>query len=431
MATIEQRFRELHPTSANLAEEARSVFPEGVTHESRRMDPFPVFMDRGKGTHKWDVDGNEYIDFRTGHGSMILGQAHPSVAAAVHRQMDKGTHLGASTELELRWALLVKQLAPSVEKIRFHSSGTEADMMALKMARVFTGKTKIVKFRDGFHGWSDAAAVRDPDRDRQFGIPPETAASVIVLPDGDLDAVERTLGERDDVAAVILQGDEIIRPEFIRGLRDTTAQHGVLLIVDEVVSGFRWSKAGLHGRFGFTPDLSTYAKILAGGLPGACVGGRSEIIDTIGKNGIGHPGTFNANPLSAAAGVAALEIVEREPITETADARAVQLKAGINDVLQRMEIPGGAYGVSSIVHLSLGQEVDTTDEFATPVDSPGSSAGVRSDAVPQLQLALVNEGLWTTPLKFFLSAVHTPDEIDITVARYEAALIEVRKTGAI
>ena len=253
MATIEQRFRELHPTSANLAEEARSVFPEGVTHESRRMDPFPVFMDRGKGTHKWDVDGNEYIDFRTGHGSMILGQAHPSVAAAVHRQMDKGTHLGASTELELRWALLVKQLAPSVEKIRFHSSGTEADMMALKMARVFTGKTKIVKFRDGFHGWSDAAAVRDPDRDRQFGIPPETAASVIVLPDGDLDAVERTLGERDDVAAVILQGDEIIRPEFIRGLRDTTTQHGVLLIVDEVVSGFRWSKAGLHGRFGFTP----------------------------------------------------------------------------------------------------------------------------------------------------------------------------------
>ena len=238
-----------------------------------------------------------HVDYRTGHGSMILGQAHPAIAAAVHRQMDKGTHLGASTELELRWASLVRRLAPSVEKIRFHSSGTEADMMALKMARVFTGKTKIIKFRDGFHGWSDAASVRDPDRDRQFGIPPETAASVIVLPDGDLDAVERTLEQRDDIAAVILQGDEIIRPES--------------------------------------------------------------------------------------------------------------------------------------VHVSLGREVDTSDEFAMPTDSPGSSAGVRSNAVPLLQLALVNEGLWTTPLKFFLSAVHTPDEIDETVARYEAALFEVRKTGAV
>ena len=169
---------------------------------------------------------------------------------------------------------------------------------------------------------------------------------------------------------------------------------------------------------------------LDGGLPGACVGGRSEIIDTIGKNGIGHPGTFNANPLSAAAGVAALEIVDREPITETADALAAQLKAGINDVHQRMEIPGGAYGVSSIVHVSLGREVDTSDEFATPEDSQAAS-GVRPDAIPQLQMALVNEGLWTTPLKFFLSAVHTPDEIDETVARYETALSEVRKTGAI
>ena len=170
---------------------------------------------------------------------------------------------------------------------------------------------------------------------------------------------------------------------------------------------------------------------LAGGLPGACVGGRAEIVETIGKNGIGHPGTFNANPLSAAAGVAALEFVEREPITETADALADQLKAGINDVLQRMEIPGGAYSVSSIVHVSLGREVDTSDEFATPSDPPGSPAGVRSDAAPLMQLSLVNEGLWTTPLKFFLSAVHTPDEIDETVARYEAALFEVRKTGAV
>ena len=170
---------------------------------------------------------------------------------------------------------------------------------------------------------------------------------------------------------------------------------------------------------------------LDGGLPGACVGGRAEIIDTIGKNGIGHPGTFNANPLSAAAGVAALEIAEREPITEKADALAARLKTGINDVLQRMEVPGGVYGVSSIVHVSLGRKVDTSDEFATPADSPGPSAGVRSDAIQQLQLAQINEGLWTTPLKLFLSAVHTPDETDETVAKYEAAPSEVRKTGAI
>ena len=431
MTAIEDRFRKLHPKSEVLAEQGRQLFPDGVTHVSRKLAPFPVYMDRGKGPRKWDIDGNEYVDYRTGHGSMILGQAHPAVVEAVQTQMAKGTHLSASTEMEVRWASLVKEIVKSVEKIRFVSSGTEAIMMAFRICRRFTGKEKIVKFADAFHGWSDAAYVTDPDTDAAYGIPRGTSASMINLPRHDLDAVESTLSSDDDIAAVIFQGNDIARPEFIQGLREVTERHGVPLIFDEVVSGFRWSMEGCQGRFGVRPDVSAFAKILAGGLPGGAVGGRADLLDMIGTGGVRHPGTFNANPLSAAAGSACLQTLIDEPVVLKAEASAEKLKMGINDVLQRMEIPGGAYGVASSVSVSLGQDVDTLDPYATPAETDPNGSQVSGVVMDQRQMEFINQGVWSSPSAFILTSTHEDSDLDFTVDKFEAALREVRKTGAI
>ena len=427
MPTIEDRFYELHPKSAVLAEQARAHFPDGVTHDTRRFSPFPVFMDHGLGPRKWDIDGNEYIDFRTGHGAMILGQAHPAVVKAVSEQMTKGTHLSASTELELGWANLIKELMPSVEKLRFTSSGTEAVMMAFRMVRAHSGKTKIVKFQEAFHGWADGPYVGSDADVPDNGIPDEVRETMVVLP-YDIAAVERAI-EGDDVAAVIYQGDVPIQPSFLEQLRELTTQKGVILIFDEVVSGFRWSRSGNQGRFNITPDLSTMAKILAGGLPGGCVGGRADIIDMIGKGKIAHPGTFNANPLSAAAGKTALGIVASEPIGETADTLAQRLKDGLNDTLVKLEVPGCAYGVSSVIRMRLGVDHECDQEFCSEGGRAG--AGYSGNVIPTLDQALLNEGVYGRATQWALSATHTEELVDQTVSAFERALMQVRSEAGI
>ncbi len=428
MTTITERFFELHPKSASLAERGRRLFPDGVTHDIRRADPFAMYMDRGAGAHKWDVDGNEYIDYRTGHGSMILGQAEPRIVAAVSDAVAKGTHLSASSEMEIKWGELVSELVPSIEKMRFHNSGTEAVMMAFRMARTFTGKDKIVRFQDAFHGWADGPYVGTDTDHGDNGIPQSTRDSIILV-EYDLDQVEETLKASDDIAAVVFQGNVVIRPQFIEGLRDLTTRYGVLLIMDEVVSGFRWSLAGNQGRYNITPDLTTMAKILAGGLPGGAVGGRADIIDTIGKGRIAHPGTFNANPLSATAGMTALQIVRDEPILETADARAERLKAGLNEVLTRLEVPGYAYGVASIVATKLG-----VDQSFDPVyGGTGEASGTPySGAVHSvLDQGMINNGIYCFVGNFILSATHSEQDVDRTIDVFETTLRQAREEGTI
>ena len=189
--------------------------------------------------------------------------------------------------------------------------------------------------------------------------------------------------------------------------------------------------AGCQGHYDVQPDVSAFAKILAGGLPGGAVGGRADILDVIGEGGIRHPGTFNANPLSAAAGATALQLLTEEPIVETAEASAEKLRVGINEVLQRMEIPGGAYGMASVVSVSLGQEVDTTDPYSTPAEADPDGSQVSGDIVAQLQMEYINQGVWSSPVAYILSSTHQDSDIDFTVDKFEAALQEVRKTGAI
>ena len=441
--SIEQRFYELHPKSAEMHESARSLFPNGVTHDARRQNPFQLYYTHAEGAAKYDVDGNRILDYFPGHGALILGHSRPEVVSAVQEQMARGTHFSGSTELEMEWGNWVKELIPSAEKVRFHSSGTEADMMAIRMARAYTGKTKVIKFEDHFHGWSDYLVAGS---EGIGGIPAETLSTMIVLPPNDIETFERTLQNDDDIAAVILEptgahmGLEPILPEFLQQLREVTERYGVVLIFDEVVTGFRVSRGGAQEYFGIRPDLTTLAKILGGGLPGGAVTGKADIINMIedrpgdaeyNRNGrIAHNGTFNANPISAAAGIAALEIVANEPINDTANLRAAQLKDGLNDLMGRMEIPGGVTGIASLMFLRLGVDVPESDREYCILSPEQMAVSMEPERVRQLTLSLLNHGVQSGN-RFILTAAHTEDDIAHTIGAYEKAFDEIRGIGLI
>ena len=430
MTIIEEKYIKTHLKSANLAKSAAGIFPDGVTHNGRKFKPFPICMDKGLGSRKWDVDGNQYIDYRGGHGAMILGHSDPRIVQAVSAQMTKGTHLSASSRLEIMWAQLVNKLVPCSEKVRFFNSGTEAVMMSFRMARVYTGKQKIIKFQDGFHGWYDQAVVGTASDNVNSGITEGARNSMIVIPSNDIDVFEETLNEDDDIAGVVFQADTIVRPEFVQQVKDIANHHKVIFVLDEVVSGFRWARGGFQDRFNVFPDLCTLSKILSGGLPGAAVAGRAHIMDTIKPGKIAHPGTFNANPLSATAGTKTLEIIASEPINEIADERADQLKKGICHVLHTMGIDGCAYGISSIVKVRLGikHECDKTFCILPPGDSP---KGITEEVAHLLDVGLINNGIYSRSNVFILSAAHTKNDVDITIVEYAKTLRDVRSLGAL
>ncbi len=434
VSPIEQRYIDLHPGSLERHATARDIFPDGVTHDGRRMSPFPIYATHGIGPHKWDVDGNRIIDYWTGHGSMILGHSHPEVVAAVASQMGRGTHLSASSDLEIKWGQQVQQLIPSAEKVRFHSSGTEATMMAIRMARAYTGKSKVIKFVEHFHGWSDYLSVGSAG---VGGIPEETKNTMIVLPPNDIGIVEKTVQDNPDVAAIILEptgahmGQIPVQPSFLNELRELTERTGVVLIFDEVVTGFRISKGGAQAHYGVTPDMTTMAKILGGGLPGGAVAGKADIINMIQARGdadfdrnrrVAHNGTFNANPLSAAAGTVALDLIMNTDVVETANAMGARLKDGLNDLLTRMEIPGYASGIASLIFLRLGEDPEMTPEQAARAHDAHRDG--------QFVLSMLNNGVHATT-RFIMSSAHREQDIDATVDATERALTELRQSGLI
>jgi glutamate-1-semialdehyde 2,1-aminomutase len=363
--TIDAHRLERCPTSARLYERAQRVFPGGVTHDSRHHAPFPLYVTHAEGSRKWDVDGNEYVDYRMGHGALLLGHNHPAVSEAVAAQVSKGSHFGASHELEIAWGERVQRLVPSAERVKFLSSGTEATMMAMRLARAATGKDKVLKMIGGFHGWHDfaTAAMQPPyEVPNAAGVPAAVSGTILAAPKGDATAVERLLAERDDVAAVILTCDGATR-EYLQSLRDSTRRHGVVLIFDEVITGFRWAPGGCQEYFGVTPDMTTLAKILAGGYPGAAIGARADLMERMEfreedaewtrYQRIPHPGTFNANPVSSAAGVACLDVVRDNAVQRKAVATADALRTGIRLALARRGVDGSATGESSFVNLAL------------------------------------------------------------------------------
>jgi len=444
MATILDEYIARHPGSARRYTEATQLFPGGVTHDSRYALPFPLYMTHGSGPRKWDVDGNEYIDYVSGHGALLLGHSHPSIAAAVAEQMTRGTHLGASTDEEIRWARAIKALMPSVEKVRFHSSGTEATLMAMRLARAYTGKNKVVKMQDHFHGWHDYA-MAGSDRSAP-GIPEASWGTMVVVPSGDLNAVEDALARDTDIAALILEPTgahygqlPFDVPNVLKGLRELTSQYGVVLIFDEVVTGFRASPGGAQVRYGVKPDLTAMAKIVAGALPGGAVGGKAEIIDMIAHRGdpdwdnrrrVYHPGTFNANPLSAVAGATCLEMIASQPINQRADAMADRLKAGINEIFSKMELAGHAHGIASMIHVVLAD--CSCDREICTMPHKHIQQVTASPAVTALKRGLQNGGVDIMGRDAFLvSATHSERDVDQTLAAFETTLAAVRAEGLV
>jgi glutamate-1-semialdehyde 2,1-aminomutase len=434
---LRQRYEAEFVNSHRLHEQAKKLFPNGVTHDLRHLEPFPVYIDRAEGAHKWDVDGHELIDYWSGHGALLLGHSHPAVIEAVRRQASRATHPGACHELEIEWGRWVQRLVPSAEKLRFVSSGTEATLMALRLARIFTGRPRVLKFAGHFHGWHDflIPGADLPADSPVPGIPPGVATETIIVPPNDPAAVERALAADPQIGCVILEptgghfGAVPIRGEFLRALRDLCTRHGRLLIFDEVISGFRVHPGGAQAHYGVTPDLTTLAKVLAGGLPGGCVAGGAEVLAGLafrpGKPKMKHPGTFNANPLSAAAGTATLQLVAGgEPCRRANDIGRV-LRDRLNAMFRKRGADWVAYGEFSGFKLLPGyQGPRPADDDFVPYDGdPARLAGPQdSRLVHAFRLGMLLHGVDLPGLGGMTTAAHTEADVERTVAAVAATV---------
>jgi glutamate-1-semialdehyde 2,1-aminomutase len=428
-SSVLDSYRALHPKSEALYARARNVIPGGVTHDGRHLSPFPIYVERAQGSHKWDVDGHEYIDYWMGHGALFLGHCHPAVVKAIQTQAARGTHLGASHELEVRWAELVCKLVPSAEMVRFTMSGTEATHLAMRIARAYTGRPRVVKFHGHFHGWHDGvvAAVNPPfDVPMSAGVPASTLDQLLLCPPTDIKAVETLLG-RGDVAAVILEpaggqsGSTPTIPGYLQELRNLCTRQNVVLIFDEVITGFRYAPGGAQAYFGVTPDMTTLAKIVAGGLPGAAVVGTKSLMSMMAHRGdrvwdrtqrVAQNGTFNSNPVCAAAAIATLEVVSDGALHARANKLGDELRAGLSDVMRRLGVPGTCFGEASIFHVS----------FEGKPGLAGFDRPRRGDLYHLLRCALLNNGVDCAQHHGWISAVHSDADIERTVASYEKAL---------
>jgi glutamate-1-semialdehyde 2,1-aminomutase len=431
---IMRAYADRTPRSRALHERAQAVLPNGVTHLGRYMEPHPVYVERAAGARKWDVDGNEYVDYFGGHGALILGHNHPLVMEAVAAQMPKGAHYGASHALEVEWAELVRQMVPSAQRVRFTVTGTEATHLALRLARAFTGKSKIVRFAGHFHGWHDQVSFPTGGAP---GISAGMVADTLIAPVNDTARVEELLASRDDIAAVILEptgatfGHIPTGREVLQTLRDLTARHGVLLIFDEVICGFRCSPGGAQQFYSVTPDLTTLAKILAGGYPGAAVVGRADVIallnfretaSRIAAPQVPHQGTFNAAPVSAAAGLATLQQVRDTDALDRANRAAAAIRDGMNASLRARGVRWCVYGQFSDFHIYPG-DATPEDIYAGRVPAAKLKGGTAAELVHKIRAGFLLHGVdivgWPGGL---VSAAHGKEEIVRTLDAFDATL---------
>ncbi len=446
-----EEFIATHPTSLQLNQEAMEVFPTGTTHASRYWQTVPgVYIERAQGAYKWDVDGNRYIDYWMGHGSLIFGHTHPAITKAIIEQVGRGTHFGGNHANEVRWAELICRLIPGAEQVRFFSSGTESTMMAMRLARAYTGRSKILKLEGRFHGWNDYSSINQ-SHVAPVGIPQAVADNIIVARPL-LSEIEQIFVVEKDIAGVILEADGASwgsvpnHPGLLSGLRELTNREGALLIFDEIVSGFRYAPGGIQELEGVTPDLTCLAKILAGGLSGGAIGGSKKIMAAFdpasGAGFIRHHGTYNGNPLSAAAGIAALSMLAAEKAqTELYDyinTLGTRLRNGLNQAIAAAGLTGKAmaYGRGSVFHILLGGPYPIewpadgdimSESFRDSLLQPEVQARLKASLMPEVAEAFRLEmDLRGVQLMGghggFVSQAHTPADIDFTVEAVAAAL---------
>ena len=407
------------------------------------LPPFPS-IDHAKGPFKYDVDGNEIIDHVMGNGSLLMGHSPPEITAAVAEAASQGTHLGGATTHEVRYAEAVKRLMPSLERVRFTTSGAESTYLALRLARAYTGKTKIVKFHEHFHGWHDYVT---PESGQALGGVPQEVIDTVIVAQADARAVDRILTENDDVAAVIVECNgahfgtfPLQNPQFLQDLREITDKHGVVFIMDEVITGFRLSPGGAQVRWNLEPDMTTMAKIMAGGQPGGAVGGKAEIMDLMAfkddpewdkVHRVAQGGTFNSQPVTAAAGIATLEALATQGINAQADAMALRLKNGLNEAFIQNEVTGHAHGIASITHVNLGADCNCDRDLCN-MTYEEIYRTMPVEKTQALRRAMLVNGVDVMGGRAFLtSSAFNEEVIDRTIEAFSQSLKDLREEGGV
>jgi glutamate-1-semialdehyde 2,1-aminomutase len=419
--------------SQELFDRARELIPGGVNSPARAWTSVggtPLFFNRAKGSKIWDEDGNELIDYVCSWGPMILGHAHPAVLSAVQEAAINGTSFGAPTAAEVRMAELVVNAVPSIEMVRFVSSGTEATMSALRLARAYTGRNKIMKFVGGYHGHDDALLVSAGSAAAGHGIPdsagvhPDYAKDTLVTPYNDLAGVEQLFAENpSQIACIIVEpiaGNMGVVPPnegFLEGLSAITEKDGSLLIFDEVISGFRTALGGAQSIYGVSPDITCLGKIVGGGLPVGAYGGSKEIMGTVAPLGpMYQAGTLSGNPVAMAVGIAMLEELGKPGVYEELARKGAALEKGLSEAFAEAEVPARVNRVGSLL---------TVFFTGDPVSDMDSASATDRDKFARFFHAIVAEGVYPPPSQFeawFVSLAHTDQDIAKTITAARRAL---------
>lgn len=422
--------------SSKLFAEAQKHIPGGVNSPVRAFKSVgrePLYIEKAKGSKMWDADGNEFIDYIGSWGPMIIGHAHERVIEAIRETALAGTSFGASNEREIELAVLIKKFVPSVEIVRMVNSGTEATMSAMRLARGFTGKDKIIKFEGCYHGHGDAFLIKAGSGVATLGLPDSpgvtksTAKDTLTAKYNDIQSVYDLIEQnKNEVAAIFIEpvggnmGCVAAKKEFLQALRDICDAENILLIFDEVMTGFRLAKGGAQELYGITPDLTTFGKIIGGGLPVGAYGGRAEIMKMIAPSGaVYQAGTLSGNPLAMTAGIETLKIIEETPdFYAKLEENCAYLESGFRDVLRDLNLDYTLNRVGSMMTLFF------TDQKVTDFDSAKTSD---TQKFSKYFNAMLERGIYLPPSQFeawFVSIAHTKEDLDKTISATAQSLRE-------
>ncbi|MFM8391119.1 MAG: glutamate-1-semialdehyde 2,1-aminomutase [Methylophilaceae bacterium] len=416
-------------TSRNqiLFEQSQQFIPGGVNspvRAFRSVGGTPIFFKQGKGSRLWDEDGKEYIDYIGSWGPMILGHAHPEVIAAVQKTAENSLSFGAPTARELEMAELINHLVPSMEQVRLVSSGTEATMSAIRLARGFTNRQKIVKFEGCYHGHADALLVKAGSGLLTFGtpssagVPAEVAVHTLTLPYNDIPSLQKLFSEiGQEIACVIVEpvagNMNLITPAagFLQTLRALCSEHGAVLIFDEVMTGFRVAKGGAQALYGVNPDLTTLGKVIGGGLPVGAFGGRKDIMQCLAPLGpVYQAGTLSGNPVAVAAGLATLNLIQQTGFHERLAATTKSLTDGLSAIAREAGVAFSAQAVGGMFGIYFSAEVPNSFDDVMQSDR---------DAFNRFFHAMLDDGIYLAPSAFeagFVSAAHSEQDIEQTLS---------------
>jgi glutamate-1-semialdehyde 2,1-aminomutase len=429
--------------SAELFSEARKVIPSGSSSLIRVAghDPYPLFMQKGKGSHIWDVDGNEFVDLLMSYGVLINGHAHPRIMEALRKQLEDGTIFGTPTELELKTAKKFKEMVPS-DMVLFCNSGTEATMHAIRMARAVTGKDRIVKFEGAYHGQHDYVmfGVEPSETGLEIkpysvpydpGIPDEISRTVVLAPWNNAQVLERIMKRyRNDIAAIITEpvmancGVILPQPDYLHQLKEIAERYEALLIFDEVVTGFRVSMGGAQEYYGVEADLCTYGKALGGGVPIAAIGGKKEVLEMVSPGKMVFGGTYNANPLSLAGAYANLEILSENggAIYGNMHRIGTKLMKGLEEEAQKAKVEVLVQGVGSVYQVFF--------TYLHEIQNYREALNTNDEKFQTFQQGMLNRGVYIHPDPFerqLISTVHTDEDVEKILQAARESFVEVRE----